>query len=113
MRVLVLEDEFLIAMMTESLLIELGVEVVGPVGDAATAMALIEDDGLDGALLDINLEDGDSFDVARRLCQDEVPFAFVTGNKAKVLPEDLRDTKRVVKPIGRRDLEPVMAGFAA
>jgi DNA-binding response OmpR family regulator len=82
-RVLVVEDEALIAMSMEDGLLEAGAEVVGPVGSVDEALALIErvacDGGLSAAVLDINLEGKAVKPVADRLAALGVPFLFATG----------------------------------
>lgn len=78
LRILVVEDEPLVAMLIEDLLLELGCKVVGPAGTVAQALALA-DTRLDGALLDVNLGVEQSYPVADKLAADGVPFAFVTG----------------------------------
>lgn len=79
-RVLVLEDDGFIAMYISDLLEELGHLVVGPVRSVSDALAAIEKDAVDAALLDVNLGDGEtSFPVAEILNLRAVPFAFLTG----------------------------------
>lgn len=78
LRILVVEDEPLVAMLIEDLLLELGCTVVGPAATVAQALALA-DTRLDGALLDVNLGAEQSYPVADKLAADGVPFAFVTG----------------------------------
>lgn len=78
LRILVVEDEPLVAMLIEDLLLELGCTVVGPAATVAQALALA-DTSPDAALLDVNLGAEQSYPVADRLAADGVPFAFVTG----------------------------------
>jgi len=79
-RVLVLEDEPLIAMMLEEWLAELGYEVVGPARTAAEAMELSRDPSLSAAILDVTVPDGNSLGVAEVLRARAIPFAFATGH---------------------------------
>ena len=81
-RILVVEDEPLVAMLLEDMLIELGFEVVGPALrlDAATELAGREP--LDGAILDVNLGEARSDAVAAALAERGIPFAFATGYAA-------------------------------
>lgn len=78
-RILVVEDEMLIAMMLEDLLIELGCEVVGPVSTVAGGLKLAAEERLDGAVLDVNLGQERAFPIADALRAAGVPFVFVTG----------------------------------
>jgi DNA-binding response OmpR family regulator len=79
-RVLVLEDEPLIAFMMRDWLTELGYQTVGPAHTVADALALIKNGTLDGAILDVSIGDKDSFPVADALRSKGIPFAFATGH---------------------------------
>ena len=83
MRVLIVEDEALIAMQLEDELTDAGAEVVGPVASVDEALALIEtaygDGGLSAAVLDMNLQGETVLPVADRLAVLRVPFVFTTG----------------------------------
>lgn len=78
-RVLVVEDEPIVAMMIEDMLTEMGAEVVGPASTLDRALALAAANELDAALLDVNLGDERSHGVARLLAERKVPFVFATG----------------------------------
>jgi DNA-binding response OmpR family regulator len=82
-RVLVVEDEALVAMLLEDGLLEAGAEVVGPACSVDEALGLIErvacDGGLSAAVLDINLQGAAVSPVADRLAALGVPFVFATG----------------------------------
>jgi CheY-like chemotaxis protein len=78
-RVLVLEDEPLIAMMVQAWLGELGCETIGPAHTVPSALALIEDGPLDGAILDVIIGGGDCAPVADVLHRQGVRFALATG----------------------------------
>ena len=79
MRILVVEDEMMAAMMLETLLDDSGGIVVGPVGSVAKALVLIETKPIDGAVLDVNLGGEFVYPVADALAERGLPFAFVTG----------------------------------
>lgn len=97
-RVLVVEDEYLIAHDIKRALSELNAEVVGPVSNLAAALALADDNGLDAAVLDINLCGHMSYELADRLKAEGVPHMFVTGYDDWALPESHAGTPRVAKP---------------
>jgi CheY-like chemotaxis protein len=78
-RILVVEDEMLVAMMVEDLLTELGCEVVGPAASVAEALRLAAQGRIDGAVLDVNLGSERVYPVADELKREQVPFVFVTG----------------------------------
>jgi CheY-like chemotaxis protein len=78
-RVLLVEDEALVAMMLEDMLIELGCVVIGPVARVDEAMALVDREPIDAAVLDINLANETVLPVAEALAARGVPFVFGTG----------------------------------
>lgn len=102
-RILVLEDDFYLARDEKMLLEQAGAEVVGPFGSAQQGGGLPGTGRLDGAVVDINLGSGPSFDFARALEEKGVPFVFVTGYDAAVIPDELAHVERVEKPIRDRD----------
>ena len=101
-RILILEDDFYLAREEQSLLEQAGAAVVGPFGTAFRVEKLSDLGHLDGAAIDINLGRGPSFDIAQALKQRGVPFVFVTGYDAAIIPTDLADIERVEKPIRPR-----------
>ena len=111
-RVLVVEDEALIAMNLQEMLDELGCVVV-----AATrveeALAAVQDGGIDAVLLDVNLHGQPSFPVADALAARAVPFVFATGYGVHALREDLRDRPVLPKPFRMGELERALAGALA
>jgi len=97
-RVLVVDDEPLIAMLVEDWLADMQCETVGPAGTAKAALALIDGGNLDGAILDVSLEGHDSFAVADALRERAVPFAFATGHGRERIDERFRDAPTLCKP---------------
>jgi CheY-like chemotaxis protein len=89
-RILLVEDEFIIAAMAEDMLTRLGATVIGPASTIATALRLAESDRIDAAVLDVNM-DGDRIDpVAEALGARSIPVIFATGYGARALgrPQD-------------------------
>lgn len=78
-RVLVVEDELMIAMLLEDMLGELGCEVVAAVGRSVDALKALEGGRIDAAVVDVNLSGGRSDAVARALMARGVPFVIATG----------------------------------
>ncbi|MBD0274439.1 MAG: response regulator [Acetobacteraceae bacterium] len=112
-RVLVVDDEALIAMNVQDMLDELGCVVVAAPTRVEEALAVVEDGGIDAVLLDVNLHGRPSFPVADALAARQVPFVFATGYGTHILREDLRDRPLLPKPFRLRDLERVLAGALA
>jgi CheY-like chemotaxis protein len=78
-RILVVEDEFMVALMMEQMLEELGCTVVGPAGGVEEALEIAAREPIDAALLDVNLHGVTAFPVADELARRKIPFAFVTA----------------------------------
>lgn len=97
-RILVVEDEYFIASDLQRALRAEGAEVVGPVGNLGQALRLAEDEAIDAAILDINLEGTMAFPVAERLTAGQVPFMFLTGYDDWSLPPDYEEALRLSKP---------------
>ena len=97
-RVLVVEDEFIIAAHIATLIEEAGCEVVGPTGALNEARELASREDLDAATLDISLEGAAIDDIAGILSQRGIPFLFVSGYGREHLPAAFRDRPLVGKP---------------
>lgn len=111
-RILVLEDDFYLAKDESALLKEAGAEVIGPFGSAQQGGELPGTGRLDGAVVDINLGLGPDFGFARALQDRGVPFVFVTGYDAAVIPVELSHIERVEKPIRTQDFIAAVARLA-
>lgn len=99
-RILVVEDEYLIAEHIALTLEDLGYHVVGPVGTIAGALAIVRGEQLDGALLDANLAGESSAEIAVALNAHTVPFVVVTGYGGLTLDAAILDgARRVMKPL--------------
>lgn len=108
-RVLIVEDEVLLAMHLEDLLTALGHEVVGHAARIDMAMKLARESDIDFAILDINVAGSTSFPVAEILGQRGIPFAFATGYGAEGLRDGYRDCPVLRKPYSQEDLERTIA----
>lgn len=98
-RVLVVEDEPLIAMEFAEVLEDAGFEIVGPASSAGEALALLEQSGCDAAVLDVNLGGETSESVARALVETGASFVVVSGYVREQLPPVLRDAPLIGKPL--------------
>ncbi len=99
-RLLVVEDEFILAADLAGALEELGAEVVGPAPSVAEALDLIDAAGrLDGAILDVNLGGERIYPVADRLMALAVPIVFTTGYARGAIPDRYASVPCCEKPI--------------
>jgi CheY-like chemotaxis protein len=105
-RLLVVEDEYMIAFDLARSLEELGAEVIGPAPTVREALHLIASDtgALDGAVLDINLNGERAYAVAEALASRQVPFVFTTGYDAVVIPAAYAAVPRLNKPVDKAEL---------
>lgn len=112
MRVLVVEDEGLIALMMEDMLAELGYEAAIATSVAEALRWLDAEGRPDAALLDVNLGGESVLPVAEALAACGAPFAFATGYGEGPDPR-FRDAPLLTKPIRLSRLEAVLRGFEA
>lgn len=105
LRILVVEDEYLVADHIAMILEDFGCEVVGPVPTVDEALTRIGAETLDGALLDTNLDGVSSTPVADALAARSIPFVVVTGyGDLKLSSDVLEDAPRVSKPYNIAEL---------
>jgi DNA-binding NtrC family response regulator len=106
MRILLVEDNFLVATHLKRLLSTWGCEVVGPAPSVMEAAILAGSETFSGAILDINIIGGSSMSVAEALQQKGCPFFFITGyGSPQGLPDSLKAVTRLNKPIDASTLE--------
>lgn len=104
-RILVVEDEMIVAMLLEDLLTELGCEIIGPAANVEQALKMIETAGvLDAAVLDINLNGVESYSVADELAARNVPFVFSTSYGRKSLHKGYSRFPLLQKPFSLQEL---------
>ncbi len=107
-RVLLVEDEMLVAMMMAELLRDIGFDVVGPFGSVAEAMSGIERQSLDAAVLDVNLRGEMIYDLAEKLMGQGIPIVFVTGYGADSLDRRFASYPVLQKPVDSAALQRVL-----
>jgi two-component sensor histidine kinase/DNA-binding response OmpR family regulator len=108
-RILIVEDEALVAMMLEDELESLGLSIVANCGSVTDAMKAIDDKAPDAAILDVNIGGEFAYPVADRLIERGVPFVFVTGYGRESVDARYQFVHVLEKPIGRQVLESVFA----
>lgn len=104
-RVLIVEDESLIAMFLEDTLTDIGCRVAGVAARYHDALAKAKSLAFDVAILDVNLDGESSFPVAEALVERGKPFLFSTGYGGGTIPPPLRSAPVLQKPFEQPDLE--------
>lgn len=112
-RILVVEDEPLLAMDIAEQLEDAGAYVVGPTGNVAAALSLIEQYRFHGALLDANLGGDPVDEIAASLVRKNIPFVFVSGYGRDSLPKSFEGAALLSKPFDGDQLLDVAAGLVA
>src|ERR1019366_9763646 len=107
-RILVVEDEMLVLMEPQDMLADLGCDVVVAAATNEQAIALIEAQHFDAALLDLNLNGVRSYPVADLLASRGVPFAFATSYRGQGLRDGDRERPLLVKPFECDGLEKLL-----
>ena len=108
-KVLVVEDEMMIAMLIEDMLDEFGCKLVGPATNVPRALELIGKEKVDVAVLDLNLDGKDTYAIADALRQKNVPFIFATGYGSTGMRPEYGDRPVLQKPFQAKDLEIALA----
>ena len=108
-RILIVEDEPILAIALQDILEGLGYEVVGPAFRVAQALALAGEAGLDAAILDVNMGDGDSYGIADRLAARGILYLFATGYGREGLEPGHEAAPVLAKPYREKEVEQALA----
>lgn len=110
MRVLLVEDDLLVALDIAGMIADLGHEPIGPYRRVADAEAAVRGGiRIDFALLDHSVGPTTSEEVGHALCERGIAFAFLTGRSRGELPPAFADAPILTKPLFRTGLESVLA----
>lgn len=107
-RILVVEDEPLVAMLLEDILLDLGFDVIGPALRLERALELARSETVDAAILDVNLGGDRSYAVAETLGRRDIPYAFATGYGSPGMTGSV-DVPVLRKPFERDSVRRVVA----
>jgi PAS domain S-box-containing protein len=108
-RILIVEDEPLLAMELETNLNALGCKTLRSAATLNAAKAAIGDSGCDAALVDVNLGGRQADELAVALTRKNIPFAFVTGYGREGLPAGFKEAAILSKPFAKEELLVVLA----
>lgn len=109
LRVLLVEDEMLVALTLEEMLTDLGHNLVGTAANVGQALKMVTRASFDFALLDVNLNGTEVYPVAELLSTCDIPFAFSTGYGQRSLRPPFQNWPVLAKPVGLGELEKVIA----
>jgi two-component SAPR family response regulator len=104
-RILIVEDDCFTAADEGYWLQEIGCEVLGPMPSVPEALAALEIDLPDGAVLDIDIHGTAVYPVARILARHHVPFLFVSSSDPETIDDTFKSVPRLMKPIGEYQLQ--------
>jgi DNA-binding response OmpR family regulator len=108
-RVLVCDDNLLIADVVAEFLRECGLKPMGPVGRLESAIELARERALDAAILDINLNGRPCFPVCAILSARRIPFMFLTGYPHAAIPMEYRWAPLITKPFEPNEMREIVA----
>jgi DNA-binding response OmpR family regulator len=108
-RVLVCDDNLLIADVVAEFLRECDLKPMGPVGRLESAMQMARERALDGAILDINLNGRPCFPVCAVLSARRIPFMFLTGYPHAAIPVEYRWAPLITKPFEPNEMKEALA----
>jgi CheY-like chemotaxis protein len=108
-RILLVEDEPIVAWLLNDILVDLGLAVVGPASSVNQALAMIDAESIDLAVLDVNLKGQMSYPIADVLVARGVPFVFSTGYDIGRLQAGYRTFPALQKPFHRAELTDTLA----
>ncbi|MGK9055700.1 response regulator [Neorhizobium petrolearium] len=110
LKVLIVEDEALVALMIEDMLQDLGCEIIASISRLADARAIAAKADIDLAVLDVNLAGELSFSIAEILRNRQIPFVFSTGYGMDGLPDEFGSHLVIGKPFSSGELQEIIAG---
>lgn len=113
LRVLVVEDEMAIALLLQSMLVDFGCTVLGPMARLDRALDAAQHEAIDLAILDVNINGREVYPVAAALGARGIPFVFATGYGKAGLRAPYRDCLTLQKPYREDDLRAAVAAAAA
>jgi CheY-like chemotaxis protein len=113
LRVLLVEDEMMVALLVQNMLVRCGHTVAGPVARLEKALEMAREEAVDVAILDVNLDGREVYAVADALSLRGIPFIFATGYGKGGLRVAYRDCPTLQKPYREADLRAALAEAVA
>jgi CheY-like chemotaxis protein len=110
-RVLIVEDEMIVAMFLEDVLAELGYPVAGTVSTIEDGLAKVGEGDFDVALLDVHVAGKEVFPLADRLAENDIRMIFATGYGERGLPDRYKGRPVLQKPFSPDELKKALAAL--
>jgi CRP-like cAMP-binding protein/CheY-like chemotaxis protein len=110
-RILVVEDNYLVAREVCEIVRGCGFSVAGPVGQVERGVELLGEQSVSGAIVDIRLGSAESFPICRELRRRRVPFVFLTACEASIIPPPFRQMPVLAKPVQAEDIKAALGTF--
>lgn len=110
-RVLVVEDEMLVALLIEEMLADIGCIILGPFSTVTKALAAASTEGFDLAVLDVNVAGEKVYPVADALAARDIPFLFLSGYGDTAIPPGHPDWKVCNKPFKVQELTDMLSAL--
>lgn len=108
-RILIVEDEYLIRLLLEDMIADLGYEVAAVAASLTEGMTHAKQAQVEVAILDVNIDGVQVFPIADTLRGRNIPFVFITGYGAQGLPDSYRNAPTLQKPFQMQDLKITLA----
>ena len=112
-KILVVEDESMIAIMLEDMLEDLGYGLAGVAAKPKQALEILAANHVDAAILDVNLDGHSSYEIAAVLEERGIPFLFSTGYAALAVEERFRARPFLQKPFRQEELGRALSAMLA
>jgi CheY-like chemotaxis protein len=113
LRVLVVEDEYLVALEMEEMVRDLGGTVVGPAGRLDRALRLVDEAEIDVAVIDLNMDGKSTMPLLELLGRRHIPFIIVTGYERGAVPQAMQPVAFLSKPVSPAGLKAAAAQLRA
>jgi DNA-binding response OmpR family regulator len=110
-RILIVEDEMLVALLIEDFLTEIGCHPVGTCGSVQAAMDAVQVGAFDMAILDVNLDGEMVYPVAELLVERQIPFLFLSGYGIEAIPPNHPEWKVCAKPFRGEELVKMLSAL--
>lgn len=107
-RILVLEEQPLIAQLIVEMLVEMNCRVIGPASRLPEAVSLLVENDVDAAILDVKIEGQSTAPVAEELVRRAIPWAFASSNEAEEIGRRYPDIPIIMKPFNSGHLQAVL-----